>query len=110
MKYPKRNDIYWVNLDPTVGSEIQKTRPAIIISNNTGNQYSQRVIVAPITSQTKNIFPFESPIVVNNKKGKVLLDQICAIDKKRLGTYISSATREEIENVNIALKVVVALK
>ena len=59
MNYPKRGEIYWVNMDPTVGSEINKTRPAFIVSNNIANQYSKRVILAPITSSISKIFLFE---------------------------------------------------
>ena len=58
-KYPKRGDIYWVTLDPTIGSKITKTRPAVIISNNINNQFSKRVIVAPITSKVKKFFPLK---------------------------------------------------
>lgn len=60
MTVPRRGEIYWVNLDPTVGSEIAKTRPALIISNDIGNQYADRVIVAPISSgSVKKVYPFE---------------------------------------------------
>lgn len=84
-RYPMRGDIYWVNLDPTIGSEINKTRPVIIVSNNTGNAVSQRVIVAPITSNLTKLFPFEVAVQIGQKKGKILLDQIRTIDKIRLG-------------------------
>ncbi|MGH2343644.1 MAG: type II toxin-antitoxin system PemK/MazF family toxin, partial [Chloroflexota bacterium] len=50
MSYPHRGDLYWVNLDPVVGTEIAKTRPAVIVSNAIGNQFSTRVIVAPLTT------------------------------------------------------------
>ncbi len=60
MNFPQRGEIYWVNLDPTIGTEIDKTRPALIISNDIGNQYSDRVIVAPTTSQNiGRVYPFE---------------------------------------------------
>ena len=50
MSYPRRGDLYWVNLDPVVGTEIAKTRPVVIISNDIGNEFSSRVIVAPLTT------------------------------------------------------------
>ena len=56
-KLPKHGEIYWVDLDPTIGSEINKIRPAVIISKDTGNEYGQRVIVAPITSTVKKVYP-----------------------------------------------------
>ena len=58
----KRGEVYWVNLDPTIGSEIQKTRPAVIVSNNIQNKVSSRVVVIPITSKADKLFPFEAKI------------------------------------------------
>jgi mRNA interferase MazF len=105
----KRGDIYWVNLDPTIGSETKKTRPAIVISNDIQNKLDMRYIVGPITSQVKKIYPFESAIFVDKQKAKVLLDQIRSIDRKRLGKFIRSATREEMLDIERALKLVLAL-
>jgi len=68
--FPKRGEIYWVNLDPTIGSETKKTRPAVIISNDIGNETSKIVILAPITSKVKNIYPFEAKTSVNGKPAK----------------------------------------
>jgi len=107
--YPKRGDIYWVKLDPTLGSETQKTRPCIIISNNAQNKKSMRVIIAPITSQVKKIYPFEAEVAVNGKKGKAMLDQIKAVDKQRLGKRICSADIETMLNVDKSLKITLAL-
>ncbi len=109
MKSPKRSEIYWVNLDPTIGSEIKKTRPGLIVSNNIANQFSSRVIVAPITSKAKKIYPFEVGLKLNEKKGKILLDQIRAIDKKRLGKKISTLEPSIIETINKALKLILEL-
>lgn len=108
--YPKRGDVFWVQLDPTVGSEIKKRRPALIISNNIGNQISSRVIVAPITSSIKKILPFEVGIVIFETKGKILLDQIRSVDKKRLQkNKITSINADKMLEVEEALKVVLSL-
>ena len=64
MSFPKRGDIYWVQLDPTVGAEIKKTRPAVVVSNDLGNEYSDIIIVAPITSSSKKTYSFTVPIVL----------------------------------------------
>lgn len=105
--YPKRGEIYWVNLDPTIGSEIQKTRPCLILSNNSQNKKGLRVIAAPITSKIKNVYPFEAKIVIHGKECKVLLDQLRALDKSRINSLIlvvESNTMLEIEEaLRIAL-------
>ncbi len=110
MSSPKKGEIYWVNLDPTVGSEINKKRPAVIVSNDVGNEISRRVIIAPITSKVTKIFPFEVEVEVKGKKGKVLLDQVRAVDKLRLENKISELDVETMQEVNDALKIVFALR
>jgi mRNA interferase MazF len=78
-----RGDVYWVELDPTVGSEIQKTRPCLIVSPDDMNRELPRVIIAPITSKGQPL-GCRPEVVVNGKMGRVLLDQIRTVDKKRL--------------------------
>ena len=109
MSYPRRGEIYWVSLDPTVGSEISKTRPALVISNDVGNQHADRVIVAPISSgNTDKIYPFETLLPAGEaglgKTSKVLLDQIRTVDKQRLGNKISALTGQRMEEVNRAIR------
>lgn len=107
--FPKRGEIYWVKLDPIVGTEIAKTRPCLVVSNNAGNEISSRVIVAPITSSVKKVLPFEVPISLSDKKGKLLLDQIRSVDKVRLSGNISRVDSETMDLVDEALKLVLAL-
>lgn len=107
--YPKRGDVYWVTLDPTIGSETKKTRPCVIISNDAQNKKSQRVIIAPVTSKIKNVYPFETKVAVNGKAGKAMLDQIKTIDKQRIGKKISSLDNETMLEIEKALKVSLAL-
>lgn len=108
-KFPKRGEIYWVNLDPTIGSEINKVRPALVVSNDSGNEYSQRIIVAPITSSVKKVYPFEVKVEVASKEGKVLLDQLRSIDKQRLSKKLSVLDYETMQLVNKALKITLDL-
>lgn len=107
--FPKRGDIYWVALDPTIGSEIQKTRPALIISNDVGNEVSPRVIVAPITSSTTSIYPFQVGIELNGKPRKILLDQIRTLDKSRLQNKITHIDKATLVKVAKAIKISLAL-
>ena len=87
--HPKRGEIYLVNFDPTVGAEIQKTRPAIIIQNDVANRYSAVTIVAAITSRAdERLFPTEAPIPAGvgglQSDSLILLNQLRTIDKQRL--------------------------
>lgn len=108
-EYPKRGEIYWISLDPTVGSETQKTRPGLILSNNSSNKYSQRVIIGPVSSSIKKLYPFEAKIMVVREINKVMLDQIRTVDKMRLGVRICSITTQEMHEVEKALKLTLAL-
>jgi mRNA interferase MazF len=78
-----RFDVYLINLDPTVGSEIKKTRPCLIISPNEMNRHIRTVIVAPMTTAGKD-YPTRVPCTFKKKMGQIVLDQIRTIDKKRL--------------------------
>ena len=78
-----RFDVYLINLDPTVGSEIKKTRPCLIISPNEMNRHIRTVIVAPMTTAGKN-YPTRVPCTFKKKMGQIVLDQMRTIDKKRL--------------------------
>lgn len=108
-KIPWRGEIYWTNLDPTLGTEINKTRPALVVSNNTGNQNSKRIIVAPITSSVSRVSTFEVKIEINSKECKVLLQQIRCIDKIRLGKKIGALDATLMAQVDEALKVALSL-
>lgn len=109
MNNPKRGEIYWANLDPTIGTEIGKKRPAVILSNDVSNVIASRVIVAPLTSNATKIFPFEVPINLKGKNGKILLDQIRSIDKLRINDKISACDDVTLELIAEALKIALAL-
>jgi mRNA interferase MazF len=96
-----RFDVYLINLDPTVGSEIQKTRPCLIISPDEMNKYIRTVIVAPLTTASKD-YPTRVSCKFKKKKGQIVLDRIRTIDKirliKKLGS-IDSQTQLEVISV-----------
>lgn len=104
-KFPKRGEIYWVKLDPTLGTEINKTRPALVVSNDAGNKNSKRIIIAPITSTLLTLHPFQVKIEIKTNSCKVLLNQVRTIDKLRLGKYILTLNKETMNQVDIALKI-----
>lgn len=105
----KRGEVYWVNLDPTIGSEIKKTRPAVILSNNVQNRISARVVILPITSNTEKLFPFEARITLQKKGAKVLADQVRTVDKSRLNACICSLTKAEMKDIERAIKITLSL-
>lgn len=112
--YPKRGEIYLVNFDPTIGSEIKKTRPALILQNDIGNQYSPITIVAAITSQfDSKLYPTEVLLKANESRLKVdsvvLLNQIRSIDKKRLVRILGKLNREIMAKVDKAIKISLGL-
>jgi mRNA interferase MazF len=93
-----QGDIYLINLDPVVHTEVGKTRPGMIISVNAMNHYSPRLIIAPITSRVEKIYPFEVFIPSGSggleKDSKIMLDQIRSIDKRRLVKKIGTVHKD----------------
>jgi mRNA interferase MazF len=106
---PRRGDVYWVNLDPVVGSEIRKTRPAVVVSNDSCNRYGTRVVVLPITGNVGSLYPGEAKVEVKGKPGRALGDQIRSIDKSRLKARVGRLTADEMSRVDEALAITLDL-
>jgi mRNA interferase MazF len=87
-----RFEVYYVNLDPTIGNEIKKTRPCVIISPNEMNYNISTVIIAPLTSKLRN-YPTRVPCKVEGKQGQIVLDQIRTVDKIRLVKRIDTLNK-----------------
>jgi mRNA interferase MazF len=103
--YPRRGEVWWVSFDPSVGGEIQKTRPAIVLSNDAANTALNRVIVVPITSQVAKVYPGEALVTVNGEQRKAMADQIMIASKRRLKNKIGSLARADmiaVENAVLA--------
>ena len=94
MDLVKRFEIYFVEFDPTKGSEISKTRPGVIISPDEMNDALNTVIIAPLTSTLRN-YPSRVNCTVKNKKGQIALDQIRSIDKSRLKNKLAKLSEPE---------------
>ena len=107
MDFPKRGEIWFVSLEPVVGHEIGKTRPALVISNNKNNLFAETVTVLPITSKSKNVYPFEVFLPGEEthlpKDSKVKCNQIRTIDKKRLINFVSTLLPEKLEMIEKAI-------
>lgn len=106
---PRRGDVYWVAPDPAVGTEIRKTRPAVIISNDSCNRFGSRVVVLPLTSNVESLYPGEARITVTDKPARAIGDQIRSIDKKRLRSRIGRLTSQELLDVEEAVRVTLGL-
>ena len=105
MDLVKRFEIYFVEFDPTKGSEISKTRPGVIISPDEMNNALNTVIIAPLTSTLKN-YPSRVNCVVKSKEGQIALDQIRCVDKSRLKNKLAKLLEiEQIEVLNILQKI-----
>ena len=95
--------IVLVNIDPTVGSEIQKTRPCVIISPDEMNRFLRTIVIAPMTSQSKD-YPTRVKIKQNNKDGWIVIDQIRTIYKQRIIKVFDKCTEKEIEKIKQVIK------
>jgi len=111
----KRGEIYFCALDPVIGKEIAKTRPAVIVSNNTNNKFSGTVTVLPITyGNIDRIYPFEVLIEKGSgnlqKNSKIKADQIRTIDKSRCITLIGKLEINKLQKIEKAMEIHLALR
>lgn len=112
--FPRRGEIYLVGFDPTVGHEIRKTRPALIVQNDVSNRYSAITIVAAISSQFSDP-PFPREVVIDPedsglaKRSAVILNQIRSVDRQRLLKRLSSVSPRTMRRVDEALKISLGL-
>ena len=111
----RRGEIYYANLDPTVGSEVSKRRPVVIVSNDANNRASDTVTVLPITSSVSRVYPFEVKLISRSsglsKTSKVQAQQIRTISKQRLdGSCVAVLSKEIMELVDAAMRLHLNLK
>ena len=99
----KQYQIVLVNLDPTIGSEVKKTRPCVIFSPNEMNKHLQKIVIAPITSSSKN-YPTRVEIKGNKTKGWVMIDQIRTVDKRRISKIFGELSEKEIQKIKNVIK------
>jgi len=99
----KQYTIILVNLDPTIGSEIKKTRPCVIISPNEMNKYLNTIILAPMTSNL-NQYPTRVSVEHDGKKGMIAIDQIRTIDKSRIIKVLGKLSKTEIKTCKEVMK------
>jgi len=95
----RRGDVWLVSFDPSLGGEVQKTRPAVILSNDTANALLNRVQVVPISSQVSRLYPAEAYVDVAGERRKAMADQITTISKRRLLRQLGTLSKENVEAV-----------
>jgi len=105
----RRGEVWWVVFDPAVGSEIRKTRPAVIVSNDAANRHLARVVVVPLTSNTGRVYPGEAVVMVGGQDNKAMADQIMAADKGRLESQFGTLSKADMQAVEDAIRVHLAL-
>ncbi len=100
----KRGEVWWVSFDPSLQNEIQKTRPAVVVSNDFSNQALERLQVIPLTSNVDKLYPSEAYVALKNKKAKAMCDQIATVSKIRLKQFIATLSYADMNAVEDALR------
>lgn len=105
-----RGEVWWVSFDPSLGGEIQKTRPAVIVSNDSANSILNRVVVVPLTSKVAKLYPGEAFVTLNGEKRKAMADQIMTTSKLRLRNLMGSLAPKDMTAIENAILLHLAMR
>lgn len=105
----RRGEVWWVNFDRSVGEEIRKTRPAVIVSNDAANRHLNRVQIVPLTSRVDRVFPSEALVQMKGKPSKAMADQLTTVSKLRLFDRVGRLAVADMEKVERAVMVQLGL-
>jgi mRNA interferase MazF len=104
-----RKECWWLNFEPSIGGEIKKQRPAVIISNEISNKYLNRMQVIPLSTNIDKVYPSETIIVVNGKKQKAMADQITTVSKSRFINFIGKISDDDMQKIENVIKIQLGL-
>src|ERR1044072_7177089 len=103
--HPQRGEVWWVAFDATLGGQIRKRRPAVIVSNDIANRMLNRVQGVPVTSNTNRLYPSEAYVTIAGEQSKAMADQLATVSKARLRERIARIGADELEAVGRAIRV-----
>ncbi len=106
----KRGDVYWLAFDPSVGGEIQKTRPAVVVSNDAANAALNRALVIPLSSQISRVYPGEALVELNGETRKAMADQLTTASKQRFRSRLGEISAEDMQRIEQAILLQLGMK
>jgi mRNA interferase MazF len=104
-EHPRRGEVWWVAFDASLGGEVRKARPALIVSNDIANRVLNRVQVVPVSSNVSRLYPSEAYVTVAGEHSKAMADQLATVSKLRLRQRVARVSAEELEAVGRAIRV-----
>lgn len=101
--FPRRGEVFWVSFDPSLGGEIRKTRPAVVLSNDAANRNLNRLVMVPLSSRVEHLYPGEALVTIAGRHSKAMADQIATVSKLRLQRKLGRLADADMARVEAAV-------